>query len=119
MIRGARILVVEDEFLLAAMICDMIEDHGGVVVGHAACVQEALELLAAGEIDALVLDWNLAGNPGEPVAEAAARAGIPFVISTGYGSVTGAFADRPVLAKPYPGGALASALAGLLPAAKP
>lgn len=114
MIEGARVLVVEDEFLVAAMICDMIEDAGGQVVGPAASVAEATALVAAGGIDIAVVDWNLSAEPGELVAEQLAQSGLPFVISTGYGRVTGAFASRPTLAKPYAAPTLITELARAL-----
>jgi len=111
---GKRVLVVEDEFLVAEMIVDIVERTGAAVVGPAANIREALDLIGAGEVDAAVLDWNLAGEPGERVAEALAEADVPFVISTGYGAVTGAFADRPLLSKPYPGAMLVDLLRDLL-----
>lgn len=101
MIEGKRILVVEDEFIVAAMLCDTLEDAGVLPLGPAGRVKDALEAIAAGGIDAVVLDWNLAGEPSLPVAEALAANGIPFVIATGYGSVEPPFDDRPILGKPY------------------
>ncbi|WP_220094547.1 response regulator [Novosphingobium taihuense] len=101
MIDGKRILVVEDEFIVAAMLCDTLEDNGAVPLGPVGRVAEGLTVIAQGGIDAAVLDWNLAGEPGTPLAEALAERGIPFVIATGYGSVEAPFADRPILGKPY------------------
>ena len=101
MIEGKRILVIEDEFIVAAMLCDTLEDAGATPLGPVGRVSEALTAIAAGNIDAVVLDWNLAGEPSLPVAEALAAHGIPFVIATGYGSVEAPFDDRPILGKPY------------------
>jgi DNA-binding response OmpR family regulator len=113
MIAGKTILVVEDEFIVAAMLCDVIEDEGAQVLGPAGSLAEALELAATDGIDAAVLDWNLAGEPGEPVARVLASRGVPFVIATGYGSVEGDFAKATVLSKPYAPARLLEALSAL------
>lgn len=101
MIEGKRILVVEDEFIVAAMLCDMLEDTGAVPLGPVGRVNEAMEAVSSGGIDAVVLDWNLAGEPSLPIAAALSESGTPFVIATGYGSVEAPFDDRPILSKPY------------------
>ncbi len=113
MIDGKRILVVEDEFIVAAMLCDALEDHGAVPVGPVGRVSEGLETIAAGGIDAAVLDWNLAGESGSSLAEALAAREVPFIIATGYGSVDAPFHDRPILSKPYVSAHLIEKLAGL------
>jgi len=101
MIAGKRILVVEDEFIVAAMLCDTLEDAGAVPLGPVGRLNDALEAIAAGGIDAAVLDWNLAGEPSLAAAAALAQRNVPFVIATGYGSVEAPFDDRPILGKPY------------------
>jgi DNA-binding response OmpR family regulator len=113
MIEGKRILVVEDEFIVAAMLCDTLEDHGAEPLGPVGRVSEGLELIAAGGIDAAVLDWNLGGESGTPLAHALAAQAIPFVIATGYGSVEPPFEDRPILGKPYISSHLIEKLSGL------
>lgn len=114
MIDGKRVLIVEDEFLVAAMLEDELADHGAIVIGPAASRHEATRLVAAGGFDAMVLDWNLDGESSEPLGHTLLGAGVPFVISTGYGTVPPAFADCPVLAKPYDPAALVALLAQLL-----
>ncbi len=101
MISGKRILVIEDEFIVAAMLCDTLEDAGAIALGPLGRVNEAMAAINDGGIDAAVLDWNLAGEPGLPLAQALADRGVPFVIATGYGSVDPPFDDRPILGKPY------------------
>lgn len=101
MITGKRILVVEDEFIVAAMLCDVLEDAGAEPVGPVGRVEDALEIIANEAIDAAVLDWNLHGQSGMPLAEALRDRDIPFVIATGYGMVEEAFANQPILGKPY------------------
>ncbi|MEO0031763.1 MAG: hypothetical protein RIS94_1521 [Pseudomonadota bacterium] len=114
MIAGRTILVVEDEFIVAAMLADIIEDEGAEVLGPAGSLAEALELAGRDGIDAAVLDWNLGGEPGAPVARALAARGVPFVIATGYGGVEDEFAHITVLSKPYAPGRVIEALARLL-----
>lgn len=114
MIGGKRILIVEDEFLVSAMLEDELLDRGGIVVGPAASLSEALRLVDAGGFDAAVIDWNLDGESSAPIAQALMGMGIPFVISTGYGVVPSEFANLPLLAKPYDPAELAIVLARLL-----
>ncbi|MFY7835373.1 MAG: response regulator [Novosphingobium sp.] len=115
MIEGKRILVVEDEFIVAAMLCDVLEDAGAVPHGPVGRINEAMEAIASGGIDAVVLDWNLAGEPSLPIAATLAERGIPFVIATGYGSVEAPFDDRPILGKPYVSGHLLEKLGAFFP----
>jgi len=98
---GKRILVVEDEFLVAAMLCDFLEDAGAVTLGPVGRVADGLEAIAGGGFDLAVLDWNLCGESSLPLAEALTAAGMPFVIATGYGTVDAAYSGTPILAKPY------------------
>lgn len=116
MIEGKRILVVEDEFIVAAMVCDTLEDAGAVPLGPVGRVVEGLDMIRQGGIDAAVLDWNLNGEPGAPLAEALAASSIPFVIATGYGSVEEPFSGRLILGKPYISGNLIERLASLFAA---
>ena len=66
-----RIFVVEDEYLIAMMLCDALESVGSVVVGPVPSVEKALKTIAADlNIDAAILDVNLGGAMAYPVAEA-------------------------------------------------
>jgi CheY-like chemotaxis protein len=112
-IAGKTILIVEDEFIVAAMLSDVLEDVGASVVGPAPSVAEALEMAGQGSIDCAVLDWNLGGESGAPVARAMIAQGIPFVIATGYGGVEAEFAGITVLPKPYSSARLIDALKAL------
>jgi CheY-like chemotaxis protein len=81
-----RILVVEDEGLVAMMLEDLLEDLGCEVPYSAGSVAQALEWIeAGGEADAALLDVNLGGEAVFPVAEALTRRGVPFAFTTGYG----------------------------------
>lgn len=114
MIEGKRILVVEDEFIVATMLCDILEDAGAEPVGPIGRVDEGLATIASEAIDGAVLDWNLNGESGTQVAAALDARGIPFVIATGYGKVEGEFAQRPIVSKPYAPSLLLERLASIL-----
>ncbi len=80
-----RILVVEDEYLMAEELREALEDAGAHVLGPAPTVDAALRLLADGAApDAAILDVNLGGERSFPVADALAARGVPFVFATGY-----------------------------------
>lgn len=100
---GRRILVVEDEALVAMLVEDALLDAGATVIGPAATVAEALALLETEDPAAAVLDLNLAGEPSTPIADALTSRGVPFVVATGYGAegLPEGHAEVPVLAKPY------------------
>jgi CheY-like chemotaxis protein len=78
-----RVLVVEDEGLLAALLEDMLAELGCQTIGPAGTVEQALALIAEFEVDAAVLDLNLNGVQAYPVAEFLRRRGIPFIFTTG------------------------------------
>ncbi len=100
-LEGARLLVVEDEPLVALLMHQIFSDSGAEIVGPCNSLQEA-EAKLNEPIDVAVLDVNVGGTLVYPIAEALRRRGVPFVFVTGYqsDSVDAAFADAPVLTKP-------------------
>ena len=80
-----RILIVEDEIVVAMDLISIIRDAGAEVVGPAMSVREALRLIASHEIIAAILDVNLGKEDSLPVAQCLEAAGIPFVFHTGNG----------------------------------
>ena len=113
---GRRILVVEDEMLVAMSIEDTLIDAGGEVVGPAPTVGRALGLLQdEAKIDAVVLDMNLQGHSGLPVADACDERSIPFLILSGYGdtALSGTRHAAPILSKPCASAVLVKALTTL------
>lgn len=111
-LKGKRILVVEDEALIAVMVEDMLRDLGSDVVGPAATIEAALALVGTEVIDAAILDVNVRGERIDPVAEALFARGIPVLFATGYGEVRLASgAKATVIDKPYTQDKLARGLA--------
>ena len=115
-LEGCRILVVEDEFLVAVLIQEMLETAGCVVSGPIPRIAEALDAAGHETYDAAVLDVNLAGDRIDPVARALSRRNVPFVFVTGYsmGALPEEYAGRPRLCKPFKMADLLSALSTLV-----
>jgi DNA-binding response OmpR family regulator len=102
-IAGCRILVVEDEMLVAMTIEDPLQDSGGEIVGPVATLEAALKLAAEEEFDAAILDVTIHGGKVYPVAELLLKRGIPFVFASGYGdwALPEELRDKPRLTKPF------------------
>ena len=99
---GARVLLVEDEAIIAMTAEDMLRAIGCEVVASAATLEEALAASARGGFDVAVLDINLNGVASLPVADLLKAAGRPFIFTTGYGAGgCGSHGDVPLVAKPY------------------
>ena len=109
---GRRILVVEDESLVAMLLETILEDMGCQPVGPASTIEEGLELASAGGLDAALLDVNVAGRQIFPVAQVLADQGVPFIFSTGYGEggLPDAWRGRTTIQKPFTEGAVRDAL---------
>ena len=82
--KGLRVIVIEDETLVALLLESMLEELGHNVVGIAANVSSALELVRLNGIDLAILDVNVGGQDSYPVADALAARNVPFVFATGY-----------------------------------
>jgi CheY-like chemotaxis protein len=98
-----RILIVEDEMMIAMLLEDLLRSYGCTVVGPVARVKSAVELASSEPIDAAILDLNIAGDAVYPVADALAARGIPFLFVTGYQAraITQPYQGRPTLQKPF------------------
>jgi DNA-binding NarL/FixJ family response regulator len=110
---GKRVLVVEDEFLIALMLIDALQAEQAEVVGPAATHESALALIACEHIDIAVIDLNLRGVCNDALGLELQRRHIPFLIATGYGKESQTFA-APVLAKPFTAAQFITTLSGLL-----
>lgn len=114
-LKGKRILVVEDEALIAVMVEDMLVEMGCIVVGPAATIEQALALARSEQLDGAVLDVNVRGERIDPVADALSARGVSMLFATGYGEVklaSGAAAT--VIDKPYTQDKLARGLAAAM-----
>lgn len=113
---GLRVLVVEDEFLPALDLSDLLDGWGCRVLGPAATAADALRLVREGDPDAALLDINLNGVRSTPVAEALATRGVPFAAVTAYPSLPEpVFAGVPVVTKPHHPDEIRGALLRLVP----
>lgn len=99
----ARILIVEDEPLIAMMLEEWMVDLGHTAVGPAATVSSALELIASVDCEAAILDFNLRGETAESVAFELSNQNIPYAFASGDSALerNPNFQNRPMLPKPY------------------
>jgi CheY-like chemotaxis protein len=84
-LRDRRILVVEDEYLIAMTLSEHLEEVGSIVVGPVSSVEKAIKAIESNQqIDAAVVDVNLGGAMAFPVADALLARNIPFIFTSGY-----------------------------------
>ncbi len=98
-----RVLIVEDEMLLAMNLEDMLQELGHEVVAVATRIPQALTFASSSDIDLAILDLNLSGALSFPVADVLRNRAVPFLFATGYGfqGLTENYRSEYVLAKPY------------------
>lgn len=113
---GKRILLVEDEPLIAMEIESVLTSLGCVIAGSAGTIEKARQLIAETQFDAALLDANLAGRPVHELAAALTQKGVPFAFATGYGreGVPAGFQHAPLLSKPFGPDQLAAVLKNML-----
>jgi CheY-like chemotaxis protein len=118
-----RLLVVEDESLIALELEDLLAELGHRVVEVCGTVSRALALVErrAGELDAAILDANLGGTSAAAIARLLKERQIPFVVASGYTAddLRSLGLDGPRIGKPYRKQEIASALAELKAAPRP
>ena len=118
---GRRILVVEDEAIIALSIADILTDAGGVVIGPASSASEALLLIENESVDCAVLDLHLGREEdASRIADWLAQANVPFIFVTGYSEhrILSRHASRPVILKPYEQQEIVAALTAMVQATK-
>jgi two-component sensor histidine kinase/CheY-like chemotaxis protein len=110
-ITGNRLLLVEDEGMVAMMISDTLADQGFAVIGPIAARREAIAAASKKDLNGAVLDVNLDGELIYPVAEVLQSRGVPFIFVTGYDpdGIDSRFLGIPVLQKPIERKALQNA----------
>jgi CheY-like chemotaxis protein len=114
---GRRVLVVEDEYFIAADLARALTRLGADVVGPVATREQALQLLATAErIDLAVLDINLKDEPVFPLADLLIGQSVPVLFATGYGeaSIPDRYRQVPRWQKPFLPEALAQALPAIM-----
>jgi DNA-binding NarL/FixJ family response regulator len=108
-----RVLIVEDEYIVALNIATEVAARGAVIVGPVGTVDGALEALKSTHVDGAILDINLRGRKSFPIAEALADRHIPFVFATGYQishDIPARYANAARFEKPTPPGVICCAL---------
>lgn len=114
---AARILVLDDEMLVAMMLEDMLADFGYEVVGPFARLEDAMEASGRERLDGAILDLNLGGGVAStPLAERLREQGVPFLLATGYGAneQTEALGHSGLLSKPFSASDVEKALETML-----
>jgi two-component sensor histidine kinase/CheY-like chemotaxis protein len=113
---GKRLLMVEDEFLVGLMAKRILEGFGAVVAGPYGRLADALAAAKTELFDGAVLDFNLAGETAEPLADTLLARGVPFCFLTGYhrDSIDRRYANVPLLQKPIDAESLERVLVSLL-----
>jgi CheY-like chemotaxis protein len=108
-----RVLVVEDEFLIALDIAGVLENAGIAVIGPVSTVQDALNAIAREEMHGALLDVHLAGAPVGSIADALKAKAIPFAFVSGYGpeQLPAAHREAPLVRKPFRDADLLAAVA--------
>jgi len=121
------ILVVEDNYLTAVALCQIVQDCGFAVAGPAARLERGLDLIAYGKVDGALVDINLDGTESYPLCAALDQLRVPFALVTAYAAskIPSAFRGAPLISKPVDPqqikialGAFGAALASSSPAAR-
>lgn len=104
MLAGKKILVDEDEYLLAEDVCEVLRECGAEIVGPVGRLEEGVAVAESDKrLDCAVLDLNLNGKSAVEIAKALTRNNVRFVFVTGYdvGGVAPEFENTPRLVKPF------------------
>jgi CheY-like chemotaxis protein len=98
-----RVLIVEDEGIVAMLVEDMLTDLGHDVAAVASRMKDAIDIARNGIFDWAIVDINLDGQPSYPVADILKERGVPFAFATGYGAkgLDTNYSYAPVLVKPF------------------
>lgn len=116
--RRLRVLIVEDESLVAMLVEDMLMELGHEIVAVAGRLDDAVANAREAEFDIAIVDLNLNGQRTDAVAEILADRRVPFVFATGYGfaGVRAEWAHTPVVQKPFQASELGQAIEAALQA---
>lgn len=117
LLAGRRILIVEDQFIAALEMKDLVQERGGTVIGPTARLDQALKLVRSERLDAGILDFALNSGTSETLADELIGQEVPVIFVTGYAaaSLPDRFGSTPRLDKPVTRLALERALRSVLP----
>lgn len=103
MLDGFRILIAEDDYLIAAFLADYIAQRGGTVIGPVGSGKEVLQRIEREAVDCAVIDLKLQDGPCLRLIEALMERGVRIIVTTGYpvSSIPAKFRQLPIFAKPY------------------
>jgi CheY-like chemotaxis protein len=120
LLAGKRVLIVEDEAIIAMLLEDMLDDLGCKVVAVASDLSAAMKSIGSSEFDLAILDVNLRGQPSFPAARALMDRAVRFVFSTGYGGlgIPHEYDAVPKLQKPFQQSELERAIRNALSSAR-
>jgi DNA-binding NtrC family response regulator len=115
---SARLLIVEDEYLIRLLLEDMLVELGYTIVTVASNLDEGKKAAQTAEIDLAILDVNIDGQQVFPIADILRGRKLPFIFITGYGArgLPEAYRDTPTLQKPFQMQDLEATVARVLPA---
>src|SRR5262245_4535759 len=116
--RQRRVLIVEDEMLLAMELAEMVSDAGYAPVGPVSSVLKALKVVADEPLDAALLDYWLGGDTSHRVLEALEAKRVPFAIASAFAGdeLPVSYRERPQISKPFVEQQVFATLAFLMPA---
>ena len=99
----SRILIIEDEALIALDIEQAVEDAGATVAGMVHTAEDGLAALDTVEFDAVIVDANLGGDSAEPIVKRLDETRVRYLVVSGYSRDQLGFigADAPLLGKPF------------------
>jgi DNA-binding response OmpR family regulator len=114
-LEGCRVLIVEDEYMLARDFCEWLQEAGASVAGPTADAAEAAELARREHLDAAIVDINLGNGPTFELAAKLEARGVPFLFATGYdaAAIPTEHQNAPCLEKPFRPQQLVSAVEAL------
>ncbi len=115
-LKGIRVLIAEDQMIVAIELEDMLQEAGCEVIGPATTLESAMDLANRTTPDAAVLDVNLDGTRSYALAEMLQARGIPVILATGYGAsrLPERWQQVPRLEKPFTGTGLQALLARVM-----
>jgi DNA-binding response OmpR family regulator len=117
MFKGAKILIVEDYYLFAKVVCDFVTDCGMRPIGPATMLDQAMVYGRQAPLDGAILDIDLRGQLSFPVCSVLHQRGIPFLFLSGYSElslVPQQFRVAPLVSKPFEDDEMRSAITTML-----